>query len=580
MAERPDLVIRGASVADGTARPCVEADVAISEGIIIAVGKVAEAGHEEIDARGALLTPGFVDIHTHYDGQAVWDSQLASSSWHGVTTAVMGNCGVGFAPVRADDRQRLIELMEGVEDIPGVVLHEGLDWSWKSFADYMAVLERRPHDMDICAQLAHAPLRLFVMGERAVRLEPATDDDVTQMRRIARGAMEAGALGFSTSRTLNHRTSQGAPIFGLRASENELMGIALGMRDAGRGAIEFISDWDTPDFDTEFGMVRRVVERSGRPLSLTLGQRHAMPDAWRHLLHHIKQAASEGAPIKGQIAPRPIGVLMGLQCSRNPFSDYPSYKEIAHKRLKDRLVIMQQPDFRARLLGEEKIDSSDPIARRVASFDMIFPLGNPPNYAPGRDQSITAEAARLERDPAEVAYDRLIADGGRDFLLAPLANYHGYSLDVCREMLADANTLVGVGDGGAHVGFISDASFPTFVMAYWGRDRGNDRFAVPWLVKRLTADNACAVGLLDRGVIAPGMKADINVIDFDRLSIQRPIMVSDLPAGGSRLLQQATGYVATIVSGVVTYRDGAATGELPGGVVRGPQPLPTRLSTA
>jgi N-acyl-D-aspartate/D-glutamate deacylase len=574
MAERPDLVVRGATVADGTGGACFEADVAVSKGVIAAVGKILESGREEVDARGKLLTPGFVDIHTHYDGQAVWDSRLASSSWHGVTTAVMGNCGVGFAPVRADDRQRLIELMEGVEDIPGVVLHEGLDWSWNSFADYVAVLERRPRDMDVCAQLGHAPLRLFVMGERATRLEPATDDDVAQMRLLTRQAMEAGALGFSTSRTLNHRTSLGEPIFGLRASENELMGIALGMRDAGCGAIEFISDWDTPDFDTEFAMVRRVVERSDRPLSLTLGQRHTTPDAWRHLLHHITQASAAGVPIKGQVAPRPIGVLMGLQGTRNPFSGHLSYREIAHRPLAERLSIMRQSAFRARLLGEDRIDSSDPIARRVASFEMIFPLGNPPNYAPRRDQSIAAEAARRGRSPAEVAYDLLIADDGRDFLLAPLANYHGYNLDVCREMLADSHTLVGVGDGGAHVGFISDASFPTFVMAYWGRDRGNDRFAVPWLVKRLTADNAQAVGLHDRGVIAPGMKADLNVVDFDRLSIDRPQMVADLPGGGSRLLQRATGYVATIVSGAVTYRDGEATGQLPGRVVRGPQAPP------
>jgi N-acyl-D-aspartate/D-glutamate deacylase len=572
MSDKADLLIRNATVADGSGAAVFEADVAINDGAIAEIGKLTgKTGKEEIDARGLLLTPGFVDIHTHYDGQAVWDSNLASSSWHGVTTVVMGNCGVGFAPVHKEDRQRLIELMEGVEDIPGSVLCEGLKWNWQSFGDYLAVLESRPRDMDVGAQLPHAALRLFVMGERAVGLEPATDADIATMRKLAAEAMRAGAIGFSTSRTLNHRASTGDHIFSLRASENELTGIAIGMRDAGSGVIEFISDWDTPDLETEFAMVRRVVEKSGRPLSFSLSQRHATPNVWRQLLDLLRQAVADGLPIKGQVAPRAIAVLMGLQGTRNPFSNFPSYSAIAHKSFAERLAIMREPSFRAKVLGESRVDSGDPIARRLESLDMIFPLGNPPNYKPTRADSLAGEAERTGRKSIEVAYDRLLENDGRNFLFAPVANYEAHSLEVCREMLLDENTLIGLGDGGAHVNFISDASNFTFLLSYWGRDRGADRLELPWLIKRQSLDNARAVGLNDRGLIAPGMKADLNVIDFDRLKVEQPIIVADLPAGGSRLLQKAAGYVATIVSGAVTYRNGEATGALPGRLVRGPQ---------
>jgi N-acyl-D-aspartate/D-glutamate deacylase len=362
----------------------------------------------------------------------------------------------------------------------------------------------------------------------------------------------------------------------LRASEEELTGIALGMRDADSGAIEFISDWDTPDLETEFAMVRRVVKASGRPFSFSLAQRHATPNVWRELIGLTRQANADGLSIKGQVAPRAVAVLMGLQCSRNPFSEFPSYKAIAHKSFEDRLAIMCDPAFRGKLLGESSVDNGDPIAKRLASLAMVFPLGNPPNYSPTEADSLEAEARRQGRKALEVAYDRLLEDGGRNFLYAPVANYRSYSLDVCREMLQDENTLIGLGDGGAHVNFICDAGYPTYLLSYWGRDRGADKLDLSWLVKRHTSDNARAIGLNDRGIIAPGMKADINVLDFDRLESDRPRIAADLPAGGTRLLQKARGYVATISSGVVTYREGEATGALPGKLVRGPQAAPRR----
>ncbi|HYM33620.1 MAG TPA: amidohydrolase family protein [Candidatus Cybelea sp.] len=574
MSKTFDLVVRGGTLADGRGGPVVEADVAVSGGRIAAVGKVGGSGAEEIDAKGLLVTPGFVDIHTHYDGQAVWDSQLAPSSWHGVTTAVMGNCGVGFAPVRLEHRDRLIELMEGVEDIPGTALHEGLSWDWETFGEYLSALESRPRDIDVGAQLPHGALRVYVMGERGARLEPASTADIAEMRRLAAEAMRDGAIGFSTSRTLNHRTVKGDPTPSLRATEDELVGIACGLADAGRGVIELISDFDPPHRDSEFAIVRRIVEASGRPLSFSMAERHSDPGRWRELRGMMERAVRDGLPISAQVAPRPIGVLLGLQGSRNPFSAHPSYRPIADKPLGERLAIMRDPSFRARILSEGEHPKVREFMRRLASFDRMFPLGDPPDYEPPRDASIAAMAEREGRDPADLAYELVLADEGRGFLFAPLANYASYNLDVCREMLDHPGTLPGLGDGGAHVGIISDASYATYLLAHWGRDRKRGRFDIGWLVKRQTADTARAVGMLDRGVVAPGMKADLNVIDFDRLRVEKPVMAYDLPAGGKRLLQGARGYRATIVSGVPVYRDGIATGALPGKLVRGPQAAP------
>jgi N-acyl-D-aspartate/D-glutamate deacylase len=574
MASNFDLVIRGGNVADGLGGELRELDVGVKQGKIAALGNISTAGLEEIDARGLLVTPGFVDIHTHYDAQAVWDSRLAPSSWHGVTTVVMGNCGVGFAPVRIDDREKLIELMEGVEDIPGAVLHQGLTWNWESFGEYLNALDERPRDIDVCAQLPHGALRVYVMGARAVALEPATEADIAQMRVLAADAMRAGALGFTTSRTLNHRTVKGDPTPSLRATQAELMGIGLGMKDAGSGVIELISDFNYPDPITEFAMIRGLVTQSGRALSLSLAQTQQSSDSWRDLLALIEQASRDGLPIRGQVAPRPIGLLLGLQGTLNPFVAHESFARIKDQTLAEKVAAMRDPSFRACVMAENGAAQTHPLARRLSVFDQIFPLGNPPNYEPSRDSSVGAEARRIGCAAAELAYDMLLQDEGRSFLFAPFANYADFNLDCCGEMIGHPDCVMGLGDGGAHVGIISDASYPTYLLAHWGRDRARGRFDLGYLVKRQTADTARAVGLLDRGVIAPGMKADLNVIDFDRLKVGRPKMAFDLPAGGKRLMQGADGYVATVISGEISYRDGAETSALAGKLVRGPQAPP------
>jgi len=563
-----DLVIRGGTVVDGTGRAPFEADVAISGGRITAVGAVPGRGREEIAAKGLLVTPGFVDIHTHYDGQAVWDAHLAPSALHGVTTAVMGNCGVGFAPVHPGDHGTLIELMEGVEDIPGPVLSQGLEFRWESFADYLAVLEAKPRDIDICALVPHAAVRVYVMGERALALENANQADIARMREIVAEAVRAGAFGFSTSRTISHKTLKGDPTPTLRAQEDELSGIALGLRDAGAGFLELVSDWNTPDAATEFGMVRRIAERCGRPIVFSLTARHDRTEVWKELLALSNAAAAEGLPIRPVFPPRPIGILLGLLGSQNPFSGTPTYKSIAALPLEQRVAAMRDPAVRARILSEDRISGSNfPLISRL-SFARMFPFGDPPNYAPPREASLAAIAEREGRTPEEVAYDMLLADEGRSFIFAALTNYADYTLDASAELLRHPNTIVGLSDGGAHVGFISDGSFPTFLLTYWGRDRHEGQLPIEELVRRQTSDTARAAGLADRGVLAPGMKADVNVIDFDRLALERPVMLWDLPAGGRRLMQKARGYVATVQSGEITYREGAPTGALPGKLVR------------
>ena len=560
-----DLVIRGGTIVDGTGRPPIEGDVGIRAGKIVQVGSVPGRGQEEIDAKGKLVTPGFVDIHTHYDAQAVWDPHLTPSAQHGVTSVVMGNCGVGFAPCKPADRDRLIELMEGVEDIPGAVMNEGLTWEWESFAEYLDALDRRARDIDICALLPHAAVRVFVMGDRAINLENANQADIAQMREIARDAMKAGAFGFSTSRSISHKTLSGDHTPTLKAQEDELTGLAMGMKDAGSGMLEIVSEW-APDLDSEFAMVRRITEACGRPTVFTLTQRHARPEAWRDLLRNADKAAADGVPIRPVFGPRATGALLGLSGSQNPFSGTRTYRTIAHLPLAERVAAMRDPDIRAKILKEDpKEFNKFPLFHRLR-WDLMFRFGNPPIYEPKREDSFAAIAAREGRTPEEVTYDVLLESDGTDFIYTTISSYAYGDLRMAEELLGNRNCIMGLGDGGAHVGFILDAGFQTWMLTHWGRTL--NRFSPQELIRRMTSDTAGAAGLHDRGILRPGLKADINVIDWDQLGADKPYIAHDLPAGGKRLLQTVHGYAATIVSGEVTYRDGVPTGALPGKLVR------------
>ena len=565
-----DLVIRGGDVIDGTGGPARRADVAITGSRIAEVGRVGGSARRSIDADGLTITPGFVDIHTHYDGQATWDDRMIPSSWHGVTTVVAGNCGVGFAPVYDTDHDRLVELMEGVEDIPGSALHEGLRWGWRSFPEFLAAVEPRPFDVDVALQVPHAALRLHVMGERGAERQPATDDDIAEMAWRAREAIEAGALGFTTSRTANHRSSRGELTPTLTAELKELLGIAAAIGESGLGVLQAVSDFT--DVDGEFGLFRRMAEVSGRPLSFTLLA--VRPDVWRRQLALLSEANAAGVTMRGQVAPRAVGLLLGLECTLHPLLANPVYRDVAGQSLTDRVAAMADPAFKARVLDADT--STDSRAGRVLQgFDEMFELGDPPDYEPDASLSVAQRARREGRAPLDLAYDLLLADAGRGMLYRPILNYEDGSLDAAGEMLADDHTVVGLGDGGAHVGTICDASFPTTLLALWGRDRDHGRLPLPFLVHRQTAATAGAVGLLDRGVVAPGFRADLNVLDLHGLAARRPELRYDLPAGGKRFVQRADGYAATIVAGQITYEHGEATENLPGRLIRGPRPAPT-----
>ena len=568
------LIIRGGTVIDGTGAPAHTADVAIDDGVITDVGSVDVTAQRTIDADGLLVTPGFVDIHTHYVGQASWGERMIPSSWHGVTTVVAGNCGVGFAPVRDADHDRLIELMEGVEDIPGITLHEGLAWNWRSFPQFMDALDRPGFDVDVALQVPHGALRLHVMGERGARREAATADDIATMADLAREAIEAGALGFSTSRTLNHRTSKGELTPTLTAEADELVGIAAAIGTTGRGVLQVVSDF--ADVDAEFAIFRRMAEASGRPLSFSLLQ--ARGGTWRRQLDLLTAANAAGVVMTGQVAPRAVGLVLGLQCTLHPFLTNSLYRDIAELPLAERVSVMRDPDLKARIVAEAvaRRDTDRSPGGILNGFDRMFELADPPDYEPVPAASVASRAYREGRDPVDLAYDLLLADNGRAFLYLPVLNYDDGNLDAAGEMLAHPYTVPGLGDGGAHVGTICDASFPTTLFALWGRDRARARLDLPFLVQRHTRDTARTVGLCDRGVLAEGYRADVNVIDFEHLAARRPEMHYDLPAGGKRLVQAADGYIATVVSGQVTYENGEAMGPLPGRLVRGPrsQPVP------
>ncbi|MEM7747766.1 MAG: amidohydrolase family protein, partial [Pseudomonadota bacterium] len=515
-----DLVIRGGNVADGSGGDVFEGDVAIRGRTIAAVGKVSGKGREEIDARGKLVTPGFVDVHTHYDGQVTWGHDLSPSSQNGVTTTVMGNCGVGFAPCRPDDQDRLVRLMEGVEDIPEPVLAAGLPWTWETFPEYMDWLSGRQFDIDFAAQLPHAAARVYVMGERGARREPATADDNAQMAEITRNAMRAGALGFTTSRTINHRTSDGDFTPTLKAGEEELMAVTRAMRDEGHGVLQFVLDRET--IDEDLPMLLRVGKATGCPINLTVVQDDKEPDRWRQTMDDIAGHAAAGHAIHAQVAARPIGLILGLELSRMPFIGHPSYREIMDLPLAERVVRMRDPETRARILSEEPIRSDDPLIRKP-NYNRVFRLGSPPDYEQPWESALGPVAKAQGRDPADIAYDALLENDGRGMLYVPFVNYKAGNLDVVREMMLHPNAVPGLSDGGAHCGIICDASFPTYLLTHWTRDRTRgEKLSIPFIVAAQTRRTAASVGLHDRGVLKPGYKADINVIDYDRLSMSPP----------------------------------------------------------
>ncbi len=563
-----DLVVRGGRIADGTGGDIRNADIAVKDGKIAEVGSVSGTAARTVDADGALVTPGFVDIHTHYDGQVTWDSRLTPSSWHGVTTAVMGNCGVGFAPCRDSDHDRLIRLMEGVEDIPFPVLADGLPWNWETFPDYLDALSSKTFDIDFAAQVPHAAARVYVMGERGANRDMATPEDVDAMKKIAREAVEAGALGFTTSRTLNHQTSEGDPTPTLTAAEEELMGIAMGLKEAGKGVLQVVSDFQKRRAEME--MFQRIVEKSGRPMSISVAQTDLAPDAWKWLLAEIEAANQRGLEMRAQVAPRPVGILVGLELTLNPFTAYPAFAEIADKPLPEKVARLKDPAFRERLFAGEPSSDHPFVQSLIRQFGKMFPLGDPPDYEPTPDKMLEAMAAKRNVSVEELALEFMLEDDGRGMLLFPFLNYAEGSLDPSYQMLQHPHAVSGLSDGGAHMGTICDGSFPTTLLQYWTRDRmRGPKFDIAWAVKAQTADTARAVGLMDRGVLKPGMKADINVIDYDGLTLHAPEIARDLPGGGRRLLQRADGYLATIVSGDVVYEAGEGTGALPGRLVRG-----------
>jgi len=579
-----DLKITGGTLVDGSGSAPRTGDIAIKDGRIVAVGDCPGDAAETLDATGCIVTPGFVDVHTHYDGQVTWDSDMAPSSIHGVTTAVIGSCGVGFAPCRAEDRDRLIRLMEGVEDIPGSALAEGIQWNWESFGEYIDAVDAIPHTIDICTQVPHDALRVYVMGDRAIAEEPATADDIAEMQRVLGEALDAGAFGFSTGRSDNHRSAGGLPTPASEAHESELVGLAEVFAGREHGVLQFVNDFDILDgdehFHREFDLVEAMARAGGgRPLSLSLMQRDQSPDQWKWVIDRVETLRNEGLPVHFQCAPRGIGVILGLEATFHPFVGFPSYKKIHHLPLAERVAIMSDPDFKTQLLSE----SSEPLAGDGSSIpplaDMllqaiswivwrVFKLGETPNYEPDLSTSIGFQANAEGRDALDAIYDAMLEDDGHALLYFPIYNYLEGNLENVGTMMKHDAALPGLSDGGAHVGTICDASFPTFYLTHWVRDRDHGRVPVEQAIHWQTGRTAEYMGLSDRGTLEVGKRADVNVIDLDNLRLNPPTLVEDLPAGGKRLLQYADGYRATLVAGEVIVQDGELTGARPGRVVR------------
>jgi N-acyl-D-amino-acid deacylase len=565
-----DIVIRGGTVIDGSGMPAFTGDVAIVGGRIAAVGGKQGPARREIDAKGLLVTPAWVDVHTHYDGQAMWDPLLAPSCWHGVTTVMFGNCGVGFAPVKKHHRGALMDLMEGVEEIPNPVLAAGLTWEWESFPEFMDALERRERAIDIAAQAAHLPLRVYVMGDRAIRREPATADDIAEMRRLTIEALNVGAFGFTTSRTDSHKTPDGELVPSRDADAEELLGIGSALGAVGAGAFGMNSDFDDEEY--ELAWMTKLARETGRPVWFLLTDRYEDPERWRRLIKAVHEARAKGLPITAQIAGRPIGVMMGIGTALNPFTVRPSYKAIEHLPIEEQRRRLRDPEMRRRILNEKP--SAAEVAKLaqfrqlvVERFDRFFTMGNPPDYEPGPEKSVAAIAARTGKSTDEVAYDYILEDG--QYLYFPVVNYVVGDHEPIREMLNDPACLLGLSDGGAHCTSIVDAGLPSFMLAHWGRDRHRGpRLPLELLVKRQTSETADFFGLTDRGRLAPGLRADVNLIDFNRLQLHKPDLVHDMPANGRRFVQRVEGYEATLVAGTPIFERGEHTGAMPGRLVR------------
>jgi len=565
-----DLVIRGGSVCAGDGSEPIQADVGITHGRIMAVGSVSGQGRDEFDASGKLVTPGFVDIHTHYDGQVTWEQTLRPSSGHGVTTAVFGNCGVGFAPCRPSERGLLIKVMEGVEDIPEIVMTQGIPWTWETYPEYLDWLSSRAYDIDFGALVPHAPVRVYVMGERGASREPANGEDLAAMAEIVRKAVEAGALGFSTSRSQLHRRKDGALAPTVTSGEEELKAIANGM---GRGYIQLLDDFNdlSAEGATDLDMLRRVTSSSGRPIMFPVLEYPWQPDLWRRLLQGVQTANDEGLELWATLFPRGVGLLLSIHSSANPFSLNPSYQPLIDLPFEKKVAALRDPDLRRRLLMEEPLPGKLPptALMMVRNFDAMFKLDSPANYVPNEKTRIRDIAKARGVSLEQAAYDALLEYDGGQVLCSPGANLSDPSLDAVREMLCAPNTLVALGDGGAHYGMICDSTYPTFMLTYWARDRKEGpALSIGKVVQLLTSIPSQAIGLRDRGIIAPGMRADINVIDYEHLELGLPYSVNDLPSGGRRFHQDACGYVATYVNGTAIVMNGEPTDAKPGRLIR------------